>query len=138
VRRFYLDTNVIISAVERVSPFGPVQEAFFARIDRGETEAVTSELTIMECLVRPLRERNAGLAGTYADFLAPRANFAVRSITRDILVVAAAQRAHNGTRLADAIHVATAMEAAADAFVSNDRRLRLPPSITMEVWDAIQ
>ena len=115
-----------------------MQEAFFGRIDGGEIEAVTSELAILECLVRPLRDRNERLARVYMEFLAPRPGFMVRPITRDVLISAAGERANNGTKLADAIHVATAMEAAADVFLSNDRRLRPSSKMLVQLWDAIQ
>lgn len=52
-------------------------------------------------------------------------------VDRSILVAAARLRAQLTLRLPDAIHVATALAADCELFVSNDRRVRLPDSMTL-------
>ena len=59
-RRFYIDTNVVIAIIEAPGDLTPGQAAFIDDVDRARIMAITSELTLAECLVKPMAERNAG------------------------------------------------------------------------------
>jgi predicted nucleic acid-binding protein len=52
-------------------------------------------------------------------------------IERSILIEAAGLQAKVKLRLPDAIHIATAIAADCRTVLSNDRRLRVPPSIKL-------
>ncbi|HSZ59707.1 MAG TPA: hypothetical protein VK797_28950 [Tepidisphaeraceae bacterium] len=54
--KVYLDANVFIYAVEGFAGVGAKLTTLFQRFDRGELQAVTSELTLAEVLVKPLRD----------------------------------------------------------------------------------
>ncbi|HMO26938.1 MAG TPA: hypothetical protein PKB10_11775, partial [Tepidisphaeraceae bacterium] len=58
-RRVYLDSNVLIYALNRTPSFAPVLAVLFERVDRGELKVSSSELALAELLVKPLREGNA-------------------------------------------------------------------------------
>ncbi len=49
----YLDSNVFIYAVEGFAERRPFVEGPFRQIDSGRIDAVTSELTLAEVLVKP-------------------------------------------------------------------------------------
>lgn len=55
--RVYLDANAFIYVQERHPTFGPAIEAICAQIDAQSVEGVTSELSLAECLVKPIGER---------------------------------------------------------------------------------
>ncbi|MEW6776248.1 MAG: PIN domain-containing protein [Bdellovibrionota bacterium] len=84
---------------------------------------MTSELTLAEALIKPLRMGNYALAEDYKQAIQPRDAFRVVPIGREVLEEAARVRAHAGLKMPDAIHAATARLAGCSHFVSNDLRL---------------
>jgi predicted nucleic acid-binding protein len=57
-QRTYLDTNIWIYAIEGYSTYAPALTDLFSAIDSHQLQAVTSELTLAEVLVKPLIDRN--------------------------------------------------------------------------------
>lgn len=117
--RLYVDTVIVIEAVER-------DQSTSAEIvfDLRE-EVVSSEMTLAEVLVAPIRAQNPELCGIY-ELLFDNATKTIdaRPVTRAILTRAAALRARHGRlKLFDAIHLSTAIDAGCSHFVTNDRDL---------------
>jgi predicted nucleic acid-binding protein len=135
LERYYLDTYVIFSAIEHPATFGPSHVRFVRQLDAGKLEAVTSELSVAECLVKPLRDRAEKIVAAYLRFLDGRPTLPLLPIDRDILLTAARLRASLDIRLPDAIHVATALRAHCSIFLTNDKRLKLPPEIRKAIWE---
>ncbi len=105
--------------------FIPVITELFALIDRREVFAVTSELTLAEVLVKPLRDKNVALAQTYQQLLQASHAFDIIPITRPIILDAAQRRASDATlKLPDAIHVATAVAHRCRSIITNDARIK--------------
>ena len=93
------------------------------RVDRGELSAVTSELTLAEVLVKPLREHNATLAERYHRRLTSGPTLEVHPVSRTVLSRAAALRAgYPSIKLPDAIHAATATLRGCTTLITNDTR----------------
>lgn len=124
----YLDTNVFIFALEAEPQFGPACSALLRAVDKGEIFAVTSELTLAEVLVKPLQVGNTELARRFSTTVA-ESRMTLRPVSRNILYRSAEIRALHGGRLADAIHVATAVEAGCGIIVSEDLRIQTPPGL---------
>lgn len=125
--RLYLDTNVLIAAIEQTT-----EEAFALRrlLARGHPPSaglqrfLTSELTLAECLVRPMRDGNHELARRYLEVVATTDGLATVPISRVELARAAWLRANYASlRLPDALHLACAFAGNCTHFVSADRRL---------------
>lgn len=92
----------------------------------GRMSIVTSELTLAELLVEPLRQEDNELLDTYRDLFTSASGIDVAMVDRSVLMATAQIRAdHERTKLPDAVHVATAELAACTHFISGDRRL--PP-----------
>ncbi len=89
-----------------------------------EVQAVTSELTLAEALVKPCMDRRDDHRKAYQEALRTTGGLLVRPVTRDVLVEAARVRAISGVRLPDGIHAATAALERCEAFLTNDQRLR--------------
>ncbi len=134
---FYLDANVIIAIVEGNSDLSPAQFEFVSAIDSGRLMAVTSELTLSECLVKPMADRNVDAISAYMNFLDGREGFPVLPISREILIEAARLRSELGGKLPDAIHVATALQAGCGTFLTNDRRIKTTTKLKSVWWDEL-
>ena len=130
-RHVYLDTNILIYAVEGLPEHAGTIGALFDRIDAGEVRATTSELTLAEALAKPLETGRNDIARLYEDMLSSAGPFVVLPVGRAILLEAAGLRARLKLRLPDAIHVATALAARCEIFLSNDRKIRLPGDLTL-------
>lgn len=88
---------------------------------------VTSELTWLETLVRPLKEQNAALEMLFRDFLLAE-EITLLPATLSVWEAAARLRAL-GLKTPDALHAATAMEAQGDLFLTNDPAFRRVPAL---------
>ncbi len=133
--RVYLDTNALIGILEKAEKLDEAQNLLVEDINSGELEAVTSELALAECLVKPITDRDEALIKDYMWLLAVDSRFLrVMPVTRDVILEAARIRAGSGIKLPDAIHVATANLADCNAFVSNDKRLAAATAMTFKLW----
>ena len=110
----------------------------FEQEEAGLVSLHTSELTLAEVLVEPVRWGDKALADEYASLLAGRETLEVAPVNRDILVSAAQVRATIGNKLPDAIHVATAATRSCNVFMSSDRKLRLPDGIAQIALENIE
>lgn len=134
----YLDTNVFINAAEGFPQNQKALKALLLRVEKGAVHALTSELTLMEVLVRPLRENNARLVQLYQEMLFGNDDIRVVPIDLQVLRRAAELRATTRLKPMDALHAATAQLNACDVFISDDRRLNGVPLkvITVEALSA--
>ena len=134
-RTVYLDTNILIYAVEGYEPEAAFLQGLLAALEEGRFAAVTSELTLAEVLVKPFGLGREDAVAAYAELLTPSDRLTVLPVDRAILVEAARQRAALGMPMPDAVHVATALAAGCDLFLTNDRRLRMPPGLAKELLE---
>jgi uncharacterized protein len=126
--RLYLDAAPVIYAVEQVSPYFPAVDA---RLSVAGVVRVGSDLTRLECRVKPLREGNADLLKDYDDFF-EQAVVEIVALSRDVMDRATEIRAKYGFKTPDAIHLAAAVVSACDVFLTNDHRLDRFPDIAIE------
>ncbi|MCS6918778.1 MAG: type II toxin-antitoxin system VapC family toxin [Fimbriimonadales bacterium] len=119
----YIDSSIVIYVVERHSRYEPVLQPVLDAAEQGILRLATSELTVLEVLVIPMRVANQGLIGRYQQALY-ESELELTPITRTILSDAAALRAsYPQLRTPDAIHWATTRFLQADYFLTNDARL---------------
>jgi predicted nucleic acid-binding protein len=118
--RVYIDTEILIYSVERHPMYGPMLDALWEQADNGTIELVTSELAVLEVLVLPIRLGDVALQQDYERLLTGGA-IALFPVSRAVLRKAAELRAQLASlRTPDALHAATALDAAARQFVTND------------------
>ncbi len=127
----YLDTNIVIYAIEGFEKYWSIRDGLLGGLDEGRFRCLTSELTLAEALVKPFRENNKVLASAYQSFLSGRKSLQVAPITKGILLTAASYRAERKIQLADAIHLATAISCGCHFFLTNDGRLGSPRGIAV-------
>ena len=133
----YLDTGILIYSVETHADYWPLLRPLWEGARRGEITAISSELTVLETLVGPLRKGDARLAAAYDEvFHSP--DLRLVAISQPILREAASLRAMvPALRTPDALHAATALVSGCASFVPNDRGFAQVPRLPFLVLDDI-
>ncbi|MBP0615989.1 type II toxin-antitoxin system VapC family toxin [Jiella mangrovi] len=124
----YLDTNVVIRLMEYRDD---EVRSLLADLHERQGVVVTSELTLAEALVFPIKDDDQSMISHYESFLTTSDGVVVVPVTRAILRKSAEIRADFGSRTPDSIHVATALEAECHFFLTSDRRIRTPEPLTI-------
>jgi len=127
--RIYLDTVVIIYLIETVEPF---ITTLGKRLGTPNTVQVCSELSWLECRVKPMREEATVLLAAYERYFNHVTNEMI-PLTREVMDHATALRARYSFKTPDAIHLAAAIVGQCDTFLTNDRRLSKCSEIKVEV-----
>ena len=65
----YMDACGFIYSVERIEPYRALMEPVWRWVQTGQSSIVTSELSIVETMVKPLREGDAVLQRLFRDLL---------------------------------------------------------------------
>jgi predicted nucleic acid-binding protein len=132
----YLDANGFIYSVERIEPYRTLLEPMWQLAQAGQFEVVSSELVILETLVKPLRERDMILENLFRALLAARE---VRVIPATALLweQAARLRATTGLKTPDALHAATALAVGSTLFVTNDGGFRRVAGLPLVVLNEV-
>jgi predicted nucleic acid-binding protein len=121
-RLVYPDTCILIYWLERNEAY---VDAIVQRLRPAQDSApilVFSELTRLECRVKPLKTGNQiQLAGYDRVFSTPGYRF--EGLGREVFDLATELRAAHGLKTPDAIHLATALHSGCDEIWTNDDRL---------------
>jgi predicted nucleic acid-binding protein len=127
--RIYLDAAPVIYTVEQVALYGAAVDA---RLSAPGVVLVASDLTRMECRVKPLRAGDAALLQDFDDYFAGTVAEIV-PLSRPVVDRATEIRARYRFKTPDAIHLAAAESSGCDVFLTNDLRLSAFSGITIEV-----
>lgn len=119
-----LDTSPFIYHIEGRSRFAEPAGVVFDELARGALDGVTSVLTLMELVVRPLQMGRRDVADEYETLVANYPNLVIANVDRTTARRAAELRAVYRLRSPDALQIAACLQAGADLFVTNDRDLR--------------
>lgn len=131
-----LDTAPLIYFIEENPVYLDTVRHFFEAADRGVFSVVTSTITLLEVLVHPFRKNDAALADEYRDILL-HSNLITTTISNSISEKAAKLRASHNIRTPDAIQIATALDAGASHFLTNDADLPEIPEIQIVFLDKL-
>lgn len=125
----YVDANCIIYSVEHIDPYDALLAPCWDTASPQTFQIMTSELAVMEALVRPLKTQDTVLEASFRDLLLNSSDVKLFPITLPILERAARLRATTGgMKTPDAIHAATALDAGAAQFLTNDAGFRRAPT----------
>jgi predicted nucleic acid-binding protein len=117
--KVYLDTAPIIYSVEKHVDYWQMLISLWQSLKAHEIEVFTSELTLLETLVQPVKQNNQILISAYESLLTAT-DINLLPISLDILRESANLRALNNLKTPDAIHASTAFSANCDFLVTND------------------
>ncbi len=122
--RIYLDANIWIYALEDFPDYSEPITDLFTAADEGSLTLVTSELTLAEILVKPIRTIDTAKQRTYTETITSTNSLTAVPASRSILIQAAEIRASTKLKLPDAIHAATALSNGCTTFLTNDKQFR--------------
>ncbi|MGI0035237.1 MAG: type II toxin-antitoxin system VapC family toxin [Nitrososphaera sp.] len=109
----------------------------FQQIQSGMPEAVTSPVTLAECLVHPYRRGDMPLAQKFRNVIT--AGVHTRYVGVDAVAERAAElRARYSLTLADAFQIAAALAAGCDAFLTNDVALKRVGELAILVLNELE
>ena len=136
VTRLFLDTAPVIYFVERNLQYLATVREVFNRIRDGLLIAVTSPVTLAECLIYPYRLGQTQLEQDFIDTLVNGNNTLFVPIADPIIAIQAAQiRARYNLQLPDAFQIAVALAAGCEAFLTNDATFRRVIELRVLVLD---
>ena len=137
VTRLFLDTAPVIYYVEQNPRYVPLVDEIFDRIDSGSLPAVTSPVTLAECLVVPHRLGQVNAQQDFLDLVVSGSGITFRPLDDAIAYQAAELRARYGLSLTDAFQIATALASGCDAFLTNDLTLKRVTELTILVLEEL-
>jgi predicted nucleic acid-binding protein len=138
IRRLYVETAPLIYYVEENPAHVTKMDAIIAAVDSASIEAVSSVITLTEVLVHPLKLGDSHLGQEYRDILLHGSGFRLQAVTASIAEAAAGLRARYDLRTPDALHVATAVEAGCDAFLTNDADMKRVNELKVLILDELE
>jgi predicted nucleic acid-binding protein len=133
-----LDTTPLIYFTEENQTYLEVIDPFFKAVGSGELMVITSVVTLLEVLVRPIREGNLILAQRYREFLLNTNSVTTHFLSQEIAEEAAKHRAFHNIRTPDSIQMATAIVGGASFFLTNDTHLPSLPNLKTLVLDDLK
>ncbi len=123
-----VDTAPFIYILESNAQFSPLFVGLFEAAERSELTITLSTLALAEVLTGPYKMGHTVLAKQYEKALNA---FNVQAVSPAIASLAAQLRAQYRLKLPDAIHIATALEVGANAFVTHDRDFSAVTGLTV-------
>jgi predicted nucleic acid-binding protein len=121
--KIFLDACIIIYWVESAPPFYSMLLTKFESLARQypQHQLSISRLSLLECLVKPLREKDKTTLNIYRQFFeAP--DLSIIEIDEKIIDIATMLRANNNIRTPDAIQIASCLSLEGPhLFLTNDR-----------------
>ena len=130
----YVDANAIIYSVERIEPYRELLAPMWQEAKSGRFTLASSELVVLETLIKPLREGNARLEMLFRSIFAA-AELDLIPVTLATWEDAARIRAATGLKTSDALHAATALSAGCTLFITNDGDFRRVEDLPIVVLD---
>jgi len=118
-----LDTCAFIYFIEDNTTYASLLEPVMQAIDNGTKSGITSVLTLLEVLVKPLAENRTEIAEAYRNTLLS-SNIQTILIDDAVAHEAAKIRANYKFKVPDSIQLAVAKLNNAEVFITNDDQLR--------------
>ena len=122
--RVYLDSAAVIYFIERHPTYLSLLRPLFEWVDRGIITGLSSYLTMLEVMVKPLMQGRLDLAEEYRATLIESPNLFLFPMEESVARKGAEIRAGFNIETPDAIQLATAELRGADYFITNDRKLK--------------
>jgi predicted nucleic acid-binding protein len=116
-QRVYIDTNVFIYFLDKHNTYFEVVSQFFQACIRREIFGTTGDAAVAEVMVGPYRQDNPALAARFKRFFAQKNFLTIVGHDRDAAAMLVARKR---LKFIDALHIATAVHAGCQFFITND------------------
>jgi len=132
-----IDTPVFIYHFEKNQVYFNLTKEIFSKLDDDQLDfaAVTSVITLLEISVKPIKESRNDVLAEYSTKLLYDEKLTTFFLDETIALRAAELRAKYAIKTPDAIQIATAIIANADAFITNDKSLEKVEECTVLILD---
>lgn len=131
-----LDTALFIYHFEKHPVYFPLTQELFSGIEMGKNKGVTSTITLMEIIVKPLSLGRNDIARKYETLLVNFPNLEVVDLVRDVIRQAARLRADYRLRPPDALQVSACLLGGAEVFITNDHQInRIKEKLDIVILD---
>lgn len=121
LKKIGLDSNVFIYNLEQNPHYIDFTDIIFTRLISNRLKAVTNVITLAEILSYPKTEK---AEKTIIEDFVNTPNLEIIDVNHGVAVKAARIRRKYGFHLADSVQLATALASRAQAFITNDQRLK--------------
>lgn len=138
VRSLGIETAPFIYFVEQHPTYIDRMRAIFQQVNQGTPQVVTSVITLTEVLVMPIQTGHTRYEQEYRDMLLNTAYITTLPVSAAMAERAGHLRAQYRLRTPDALHIATALEAGCQAFLTNDRDLKRVRELRVLVLDELE
>lgn len=129
----FWDACAIIYFVEGVDPWANQVTGLVHTLDREHDGHAVSQLSLLECRVKPLRDQNAAILARYERFFS-RSDLVQVPISREIVLEAARIRAARNLKTPDALQAATALSLSPGVtFLTNDDGFARVPGLDIRL-----
>lgn len=128
----YCDSVILIYWLDQIGPFHVRAENRMQVLQTAGDEIAISDLTRLECRVGALKRKDVAALAAFDRFFA-RPELRIVPLSAAVFDRAAGLRADLGFKTPDALHLAAAIEAGCDCFLTNDSRLTKCSDIATEV-----
>lgn len=125
ISTIFIDTAPVIYYIEAHPQFGPLAKEVVDTFQSERLIAFSSVITITEVLPKPIEAGDEKLARKFAEFLKRGKNLSLIEISAGIAERAGRLRGqYSDLRTIDAIQISAAIDVGADAFLTNDKKLK--------------
>jgi predicted nucleic acid-binding protein len=125
INSVFIDTAPIIYYLQAHPEFGPLAREVALTIESGSLTAYTSVLTLTEVLIKPIATNDVALAQKFVQFIKHPRHITLIEISEGIAETAGNLRGrYSFLKTIDALQLATALYVGADAFLTNDAKLK--------------
>jgi predicted nucleic acid-binding protein len=138
INRLFLDTGAVIYYVDANPNYITLIDYIFDSFDTQTIRAVTSPVTLAECLVLPIKDKDLVKRQNFIDILTLPEMADFININANICIQAAELRVKYNLKLPDALQVSTAINSQCDAFLTNDKQLSRVTELQILIIDDLK
>ncbi len=128
----YCDSVILMYFFEHRGPFNVRATNRLAALRAASDAIAVSDLSRLECRVKPIKLRDAAVLAVYDAFFA-LPDVRRIAVTTAVFDRATLLRATYNFKLGDSLHLAAAIEAGCDCLLTNDTRLSRCTDIAVEI-----